>query len=479
MSAAKTLAAPTWHLPRQTAFAAPGVDSVTGVSSFAFQGTNAHAVLQQTAVPAAATSMHATSFARTRVWVAPPAHILLQSVAGGTASHGLRTARTSQRQTLAFDTALSQPRLSFLWQHMVLGKMLLPAATFLEAATATMRALLNSNDLNNGSLRDAVFATPLALPPPSTDAKLRCTVHVAAGTLDLSSLVAASQHQRLHFSAIAATLAASTCQQRAGTPVPTFGALLFRQDTGQPSSSLRLALGAIASPPWASDLGLSVHPAVSEAALHIGMVPGSRGSGGGLRVAAKIRTTYVPAPLSDATIWAVSAAGRGTGWQQLLGGTGGNVANSMAGVETRRLLASRPTTLTPRMPHSPRTPLTPFTPYSPHTPYYLASPMGDGHRGSAHRHTSYALSAVAEDVEYDSTSNAGAATARMDAASLQALVSEAVEGVLGSAIGPDQPLMAAGLDSLGATELQQNLVRRERCSVALLLHCLVPGIKMH
>ena len=40
---------------------------------------------------------------------------------------------------------------------------------------------------------------------------------------------------------------------------------------------------------------------------------------------------------------------------------------------------------------------------------------------------------------------------------LQAMVVDAVQTVLGSAIGSDQPLMAGGLDSLGATELQQSL----------------------
>jgi hypothetical protein len=39
----------------------------------------------------------------------------------------------------------------------------------------------------------------------------------------------------------------------------------------------------------------------------------------------------------------------------------------------------------------------------------------------------------------------------------QALVAEQVAGVLGSPVGGDDPLMAAGLDSLGATELQQGL----------------------
>ncbi len=39
----------------------------------------------------------------------------------------------------------------------------------------------------------------------------------------------------------------------------------------------------------------------------------------------------------------------------------------------------------------------------------------------------------------------------------QALVAEQVQTVLGNPVGGDEPLMAAGLDSLGATELQQGL----------------------
>ena len=50
-----------------------------------------------------------------------------------------------------------------------------------------------------------------------------------------------------------------------------------------------------------------------------------------------------------------------------------------------------------------------------------------------------------------------AAGVAADLASLQALVAEQVQAVLGSAVGRDDPLMAAGLDSLGATELQQSL----------------------
>jgi acyl carrier protein len=49
---------------------------------------------------------------------------------------------------------------------------------------------------------------------------------------------------------------------------------------------------------------------------------------------------------------------------------------------------------------------------------------------------------------------------RWERASVAALVSEAVAGVIGADVAPDQPLMAAGLDSLGAVELRNALERK-------------------
>ena len=45
----------------------------------------------------------------------------------------------------------------------------------------------------------------------------------------------------------------------------------------------------------------------------------------------------------------------------------------------------------------------------------------------------------------------------IDAAAIRAQVSAVVEGMLGAAVAPNQPLMEAGLDSLGAVELRTSL----------------------
>ena len=60
-----------------------------------------------------------------------------------------------------------------------------------------------------------------------------------------------------------------------------------------------------------------------------------------------------------------------------------------------------------------------------------------------------------------STAPAPAAlAAALDAAEVQAAVEDAVRGILGADVGADEPLMAAGLDSLGAVELRSSLEGR-------------------
>jgi acyl carrier protein len=114
--------------------------------------------------------------------------------------------------------------------------------------------------------------------------------------------------------------------------------------------------------------------------------------------------------------------------------------------------------MTPRMAASPHAaedaPLSPFNLQTPHTPLYLLSPsadaaayaLGGGGGGLPSCHSSVEVLA-----------SRGATGAGLSPEALQSLVAEQVAAVLGGAVGPDDPLMAAGLDSLGATELQQGL----------------------
>jgi acyl transferase domain-containing protein len=161
MSAAKSPSpGARWHLPRGSSAAVPGADATTGASAFAFQGTNAHALLRQGGGSAAITQVVLSTWRHQRVWAAPPAHILAQRAVPLVGPAGkLRR----QQQRLSFEASLGVPQLAFMGQHQVLGLGLFPAAGFLEVAAASARLLANAKELPLTAMRGAVFASPMLL----------------------------------------------------------------------------------------------------------------------------------------------------------------------------------------------------------------------------------------------------------------------------------------------------------------------------
>ena len=126
------------HLPRQATamVAAPGgTQIVSGVSAFAFQGTNAH-VLLQGAAPRGAGQFRPTQssliWQQSRHWLAPQPHTLLTAFVKHAGS------------TLLMQCQLNQPKLAGFLDHRVMDKALFPAAGFLELASASARASLQS-----------------------------------------------------------------------------------------------------------------------------------------------------------------------------------------------------------------------------------------------------------------------------------------------------------------------------------------------
>ncbi len=342
MAAAKS-AAPGWHLPRQTS-AAIGASSsgasVAGISSFAFQGTNAHALLQQAGGAAAApVAVELAIWSKQRMWVAPPAHILLQTAATSGSGAG-RLARRQASAAVALEAALAAPQLAFLWQHSVLGMAMFPATAFVEMAAGASRQLANASELSTSAIRSAVFATPLALPAAGAAglAHVRCLVQAGAGSFEVGSAGGSAGQVRTHFyaslSAVRPT-AGSTLPGTSSADRSQLACLLLSGFTAAAAAPARVATAEVAVPQ--EQLGMSVHPAVSEAAMHV--VAAHQRQHRVLRVAARIESVHVPQPLPDSQVWAsnlVSASGSRQE-QRLLGSAG--TAMQMAGMETRRLVA--------------------------------------------------------------------------------------------------------------------------------------------
>ena len=123
----------------------------TAFRSFAFQGTNAHAILstQMAVCPAYSSSASRVSFC-SRHWFAPECHPLLRSAStdGIGASFEIRVA----------------PVASSLFDHRVLGRALFPGAGYLETALAASRSLLGDGEPSLFAATAASIPVPMFLP---------------------------------------------------------------------------------------------------------------------------------------------------------------------------------------------------------------------------------------------------------------------------------------------------------------------------
>ena len=101
-------------------------DTVCGVSSFAFQGTNSHALLGCRSFSLYSKEDVILNWQPKRCWVVPPVHPLLTSFAGSDAELG----------TVEFQTNLTKALHSYLWDHQIQKRPLYPGAGYLEMGTA-------------------------------------------------------------------------------------------------------------------------------------------------------------------------------------------------------------------------------------------------------------------------------------------------------------------------------------------------------
>ncbi|KAK3233921.1 hypothetical protein CYMTET_55810 [Cymbomonas tetramitiformis] len=129
-----------------------------GVSSFAFQGSNGHIVLNinDGGLPAALGNY----WDNDTYWYMPKPHPLAAR------------AMPKSRDTVRMEANLMVPSMSYILQHAAVGSMVLPAGFVLEMVAASLRAMLPIN-VGRSALQplitDAAFAAPMLLPPKMTD----------------------------------------------------------------------------------------------------------------------------------------------------------------------------------------------------------------------------------------------------------------------------------------------------------------------
>lgn len=265
--------------PGQTLFGA-----AAGVSAFAFQGTNAHAVLSRStpgAVLKQQLQQREQCWQRRRHWFTPlELHVLLSCASAGNASAGGRE--------VLLETRLNRPALAYLWDHRVAGRALLPAAAMLEMAAAAVTTLAQAGGhADEAALSSAAIPAPLALGASIEGSALVLSAVVSArqGTVTIASLAEPHRSGRAkHLTASLGPVPSLVAARMGAAHVP-LPALLAAAGLGQgkehawaPSpASPQPAAAAVASiEPAGSPLRLHaagqyrVHPAVLDCATQAG-----------------------------------------------------------------------------------------------------------------------------------------------------------------------------------------------------------------
>lgn len=147
---------------------------IVGVSAFAFQGTNAHSLVQS--IPDCSSMVKSRQkWEQNRIYVAPLTHAGLGSCSVGNTE-------------ILVDSNILEDRFGYLWDHQVMGKVLYPGAGFFELGLAAGYVSLN-NKSNALYLERASIPSPFIMPKDlgRSAVTARVTLNIQEGLLRIAS----------------------------------------------------------------------------------------------------------------------------------------------------------------------------------------------------------------------------------------------------------------------------------------------------
>lgn len=292
-------------LPRQLApMAAAGpAQAAAGSSSFGMSGVNAHMLLVPTgAVPPAPGRAEPPAWQRQRYWPAPAPHPLLLHCTLAAAASG------SAGRTAHFAASFVGSGASFLRDHRVGGRLLVPATAFFELLSAAGTARDDGlQQLLAPSLASVAIQAPKILgqqPAAEADA-VTVALQLGSGSAEVASFDG-TEHVRCNVAALpAAPLVLSLDSAQ-----PAALALLVSQQLAPATQACRFNFAQLdGGSHTASGSGWRAHPSPADAALHLSAVKVAGLTDDASRVPVAVAAVAAPAPANTSACsqqWAAS-----------------------------------------------------------------------------------------------------------------------------------------------------------------------------
>ena len=249
-------------MPRSASSVAHGSNSCAGISGFAFQGTNAHLIVGKAAVEASlkkgdVDAVAPPAWERSLHWFTPPSRMLA------------RHARASNGCAIS-ECDISAPALSYLWQHQVNGRSILPGTAMFEAMHASTAVIL-------GHAKAALIGTSLQAPLLLQDMAqrnhviLRSRVFLSGGSGGGAGAVELESGKELHAvtrNVVRVPAVHAFVEYEGDIFVPSKVFTLIKAaksiSTGLASLHIELTSTSFAVHPYGA------HPALNDASTHLG-----------------------------------------------------------------------------------------------------------------------------------------------------------------------------------------------------------------